>query len=296
MPVQPVQPDQPDAGGGPGDRHDGGLGDPPAAVPGHPAAAFWAQALAGWAVPDHLEVASTARGPMRFDVARFARIADHARRINGPSRQRASEVLEAEGAVLDVGCGAGAGSLPLVPPAGQLVGLDLQPDMLAAFAARARALGAEATTIEGRWPDDVARVPEVDVVVCHHVVYGAPELATFAHALAAPARRRVVIELTRRHPLTWLTPFWAALHGIERPTEPSSEDAAAVLAEAGLPVVVEHWAKPRPAGVEDPDEQVRFVRDRLRLGPERDEEIRELLAAHSQPAHREVTTLWWDVG
>lgn len=270
--------------------------DPSGAVPTRPAAARWAQALARWAIPEHLEAAPASRPAWRFDVARFARIAEHALRIDGPSRQRASQALEAGGAVLDVGCGAGAGSLPLVPPAGHLVGLDPQTDMLAAFAARARTLGAEVTTIEGRWPDDVGRVPEVDVVVCHHVVYGTPELATFAHALAAPARRRVVVELTRRHPLTWLTPFWAALHGIERPTEPSSEDAAAVLVEAGLPVVVEHWDKPRPAGVEDPDEQVRFVRDRLRLGPERDEEIRELLDEHPQPAHREVTTLWWDVG
>lgn len=258
------------------------------------AAVRWAEQLAGWGIPEHLEAAAPAT-PWRFDVARFARLADHADTIDGPSRQQAAQRLEPGGSVLDVGCGAGAGSLPLIPPAGHLVGLDPQSDMLAAFAERVTARRARVTTIEGRWPDDVDQVPSVDVVVCHNVGYGSADLAGFAHALAKPARRRVVIEITRQHPLAWLNPFWEALHGVTRPTGPTSDDAAAVLAEAGIPVHVEHWDKPSLSAQEDPDEQLTFVRERLCLGSERDDEIRTLLKAHPPPERRQVTTLWWDV-
>lgn len=257
------------------------------------AATRWAEELGGWRVPDHLPTLSAT--DERFDVGRFARIAEHAVALDSPSRRRSSEALRAGDAVLDVGCGAGAGSLPLVPPAGRLVGLDPQADMLAAFAERATARGALVTTVEGTWPDDADRVPDVEVVVCHNVAYGVPDLIPFVAALTRRARRRVVVELSAHHPLSWLTPLWRELHGIDRPVGPTSDDAAAVVREAGYDVQVEHWSKPRltvPAGDDEPH---RFARARLRLDASRDDELRAALASHPQPAERPTTTLWWDV-
>lgn len=256
------------------------------------AATRWAEALAAWRVPDHCPALPADEG--RFDVERFARIADHAHLVDGPSRHRALEALREGDAVLDVGCGAGAGSLPLVPPAGRLIGLDPQEDMLVAFAERATARGAVVSTVEGTWPDEVDHVPDVEVAVCHNVAYGVPDLIPFVTALARRARRRVVLELPQHHPLTWLTPLWRELHGIDRPVGPTSQDAAAVIREAGYDVQVEHWTKRRLTASDQDDEPLRFARRRLRLDPSRDDELRAALAAHPQPPERPTTTLWWD--
>lgn len=69
------------------------------------------------------------------------------------------ETLPARGSVLDVGCGAGAAGLSLVPPAGLLVGVDAGAGMLAAFAERAAARGVRHLLVEGRWPDVATRLP-----------------------------------------------------------------------------------------------------------------------------------------
>jgi hypothetical protein len=43
-----------------------------------------------------------------------------------------------------------------------------------------------------------------------------------------------------------------------------------------------------------PDELVAFIRRRLCLPADRDEEIAELVRHHGRPAVRQVATLWWD--
>jgi phosphohistidine phosphatase SixA/SAM-dependent methyltransferase len=256
------------------------------------AATRWAEALAAWKVPDHLPALPPDEDG--FDVERFARIADHAHLVEGPSRRRAVEALQGGDAVLDVGCGAGAGSLPLIPPARLVIGLDPQQDMLLAFADRVTARGGLATIVQGSWPDDAGHVPDVEVVVCHNVAYGVGDLIPFVAALTRRARRRVVLELPQHHPLSWLTPLWRELHDIERPVGPTSEEAAAVIREAGYDVQVEHWSKRRLTAGDQGDEPLRFARRRLRLDPSRDDELRAALAAHPQPPERPTTTLWWD--
>jgi SAM-dependent methyltransferase len=263
------------------------------------AAARWADGLAGWAIPEAIRRAAPS-DPYRFDVARFARVADRAAdgpdQGASPSVRRAADVLPDGGSVLDVGCGVGAASLPLVPPADQVIGVDPQADMLAAFAERVRARGGRPTTVVGRWPDVAPRVPAADVVVCHHVVYNVPDLAAFAVALTRHARRRVVVELSRHHPLAWTTPYWRALHDLDRPAGPSSDDAARVLRDAGFALEVVHWETPNRLREEDDDTRLAFVRARLCVGRDRDPELRAAIAATPPPAVRPVTTLWWDAG
>ena len=267
--------------------------------PGAPAAERWAADLATWAIPRDI-LAAAPESPWHFPVGLFASRADSARSERTPSNQRALEALPAGGSVLDVGCGGGAASLPLVPPAALLIGVDGSTDMLVAFEQRARALPARVQAVHGRWPDAATRTPEADVVVCHHVAYNAPDLPRFAAALTAHARRRVVLELTREHPQSDLNPLWLRFHGVVRPTRPTSDDAEAVLREAGLDVRRQDWDTRRPGGYESRGALIAHVRRMLCLSAERDPEIEEAVSERIVQRDgrfglpdRGVTTLWW---
>jgi SAM-dependent methyltransferase len=208
--------------------------------------------------------------------------------------------------VLDVGVGGGATSLPLGERAGVIVGVDAQRDMLAAFADNAAAAGVRAEPIEGAWPEVAARCPMADVVVAGHVFYNTPELAAFARALDAHAGRRVVTELTERHPLAWMRDLWRRFHDLDRPDGPTADDAATVLSDAGFDVTREErtpTVAEGGAGFADRATAVATVRRRLCLPAERDDEIADALGDRLRrlddgwdvgPPDRTIVTLWWD--
>ena len=256
-----------------------------------PAARLWAESLAAWAVPEEI-LAAAPQSPYGFDVGLFARIADEALEWETPSRRVALEALPGGGSVLDIGCGGGAASLPLAPPAALLVGLDQSSEMLKAFAERADARGVANQTIEGSWPDVADGAPVVDVVVCHNVFYNVRDLMPFVQRLTGHARATVVVELTEHHPLSWLNPFWKQMHGIDRPDGPTTDDAAAVVSEAGFDPAVQRWERPTGAARTE-EELLAFARRRLCVGPERDQEIRELMELYPPPVRRPAATLSW---
>src|SRR5439155_5684256 len=138
----------------------------------------WREALASWAIPDDI-LAKAPESPWSFPVELFASRAQAAPSSLTPSNRCALDALPEGGSVLDVGCGAGAASLALVPKAGALIGVDPSAEMLRAFTEKAGAAGVPATAIEGSWPEASPRAPGADVVVCHHVVYNVPGLGEF---------------------------------------------------------------------------------------------------------------------
>ena len=258
------------------------------------AAARWASELAAWAIPEHILHAAP-RDPHRFAVERFSALAAEAlRQPPTVTHERARTALPAGGSVLDVGCGGGAASLPLVPPALQLIGVDASAGMLDAFTHAAGERGAAVRTVVGPWPEVAAGTPVADVVVCAHVVYNVADLPPFVRALTDHARRRVVLELPEVHPLAWLTPYWAWLHGLERPSGPTGDDALAVVAGTGVTVHDERWLRPNSLHGEDLDAQAAFVRERLGLTDERSDEVRAAVERFGVPAQRPVITAWWD--
>lgn len=259
----------------------------------------WEAQLEAWAIPDDI-LRRAPEPPWSLDPAHFRSRLEDARRAHTPSRRAALDALEQGGSVLDVGAGAGAASLPLVPPAGSVVAVDVSGDMLHAFALEAEAVGAAHREIEGRWPDVAAEAPRCDVVVCHHVVYNVPDLAPFLVALTAAARRRVVIELTVTHPMVTLGPLWRRFHGIDRPHGPAVEDLLRIADHLGLDYRAEVWCAsgeplPRP-------DVIRTVRKRLCLPPERDPDIDaalpqgfSLLGGFLAGSAR-IATVWWPGG
>jgi SAM-dependent methyltransferase len=211
----------------------------------------------------------------------------------GTSQARAMEAVPPGGVVLDVGAGGGAASLPLVPPAGMLVAIDESQAMLDAFAAGAGRLGVAHTEVAGRWPDVADQVPEAAVVVCRHVVYNVADLAPFLAALHGHAQRRVVVELTELHPQSDLGPLWKAIHGLDRPSTPTAQDAIDVASALGYDVHVERSHEPSLWHEWPRQERLAFARRRLCLGPDHDAEIGAYLDRTAN-IPRELVTLWWD--
>jgi SAM-dependent methyltransferase len=263
----------------------------PAAVE---ASARWSHQLEVWAIPDDL-LATAPESPWGFPPAMFARSAERAQadREVTPSMRRAKEALPLGGSVLDVGAGGGAASLPLAPPAGELVAVDESQAMLDVLADGAKRRLVRHTEILGRWPDVAPDVPVSDVVVCHHVLYNVGNLAPFLVALDGHAKRRVVVELTERHPQSDLSPLWRSIHGIDRPTQPTATDAADVVVALGYDVQIERFDRPSLWHDAPRDEQIAFARRRLCVGPEHDAEISAYLdqADDGRPM---LVTLWWD--
>lgn len=265
------------------------------------AAENWSRTLAAWAIPQPILDAAP-ESPWGFSPALFARRADAAVTALTPSNQRALEALPQGGVVLDVGCGAGAASLPLASTAGRIVGVDPSADMLTALQTRASAAGVAVTTIGGAWPDVAAETPVADVVVCHHVAYNVSALAPFAQALTNHARSRVVLELTAQHPMQRMNALWLRFHGLARPETPVAEDAIAVLREVGLAPHQQEWTASAQSSFARDEDVVAWTRRLLCLPPARDPEVAEALETLTLRlpdgglafAPRQIVTVWWD--
>lgn len=253
------------------------------------AAKRWAHLLSRWDIPDEIQ-SQAPESPWSWPASRFKRAPDQ---IDTPSFRRAHDALPAGDTVLDVGVGAGWGSLPLAPPASFVTGVDPDEDMLQAFVAAATDQGVAHAAVRGEWPRVAAHadIRIHAVAVSHHVIFNVTDLAAFATALGRHARNRAVLECTVCHPASWLDPLWRHFHGLERPHEPTVHDAAAVLDEAGLDPHVETWDRsPWTAGLER-SEVVQFARRFLCLEPGREPEVDALLPP--QPGTREFATIWW---
>ena len=268
--------------------------------------ASWREALESWAIPSEI-IDAAPEDPWSFPTEMFRRRAES--RVQGPSVEtpsfiRGHEVLDPGGIVLDVGAGAGAASLPLAPPAGQVTAVDTSPEMLEELLRLAASKGVEARAVVGRWPDVAMEVDTADVVVCHHVLYNAGDLEPFARALDSHARRRVVCEITERHPLMWMNDLWERFHGLERPTGPTAHDAVTALRSIGIPAHIEQFERSgSDSGFERRQDAVAFIRRRLCLPADRDEEVASALGDRlrlqgglwtaSAPVVR-LATIWWD--
>ena len=252
------------------------------------AAEHWASELAAWAIPDHI-MAQAPESPWAFSPALF-RPPPAEPTPDTASRLRAREALPEGGSVLDVGCGGGAAGLALIPPAGRVTGFDQSQELLDLFAGRAGELGVAFEVVQGSWPEDAAGVGPADVVVTHHVAYNVPDLSGFARELTTHARRRVVMELSGRHPRYGVNDLWRHFWDVERPEGPTADDAVAVLQEAGIEPAVART--PRAGRMINREARVASVRKYLCLPPEREPEIDALLG--DEPVVGEAVTLWWD--
>jgi 2-polyprenyl-3-methyl-5-hydroxy-6-metoxy-1,4-benzoquinol methylase len=262
----------------------------------------WRGDLAAWAIPEHI-TAAVAESPWVLPRQVFTRRADRMSAApSGPSYQRALAALDPPGSVLDVGSGAGAASLPLLPRVTSLTAVDTDPQMLELLSERTSAAGVAARTVVGSWPEAAAQAGSADVVTCHHVVYNVPEVRPFLMALTTSARRTGVAEMTTQHPLVSLNALWLRFHGLRRPQSPTAQDLIQVLEAMGLRPGHETWRRPGGRDYASFAEMVDVTRRRLCLPPDRASDVADALADFRiDPAHpedlgssgRDVVTLWW---
>lgn len=260
------------------------------------AMAQWRDTIGRWRPPGSVLAPEGAQAPMRFPPEMMARHARWALQHDTPTHRRIREVLPDGGAVLDIGCGVGAGSLPVAVHASRIVGVDQDEAMLAALTAAAAERGVHLETVLGRWPDCAAEVEAADVVIARRVCYLVPELDAFVTALAAHARRRVVIEIHDVSPAYHQRHLWETFYGLDRSDPPTAEHALAVLRGLGISFDQEHWSAPHDVGTLDQDEQVRFLAGRLGLPAEREAEVAVVLTRHPAPTEIGMRTVWWDTG
>ena len=262
----------------------------------------WRSDLESWAIPTEI-LAATPESPWVLPRQLFIRRAEHRSEASaGPSYQRAWEALANPGLVLDVGAGAGAACLPLVPRATAMTAVDSDRDLLSVLVDNADRLGKAVLPVCGRWPEVAGEVEPADVVTCHHVLYNVADLGPFVAALTSHARRLVVVELTARHPLTALNPLWERFHGLVRPNVPTACDALAVLEELGLAPGHEVWSRSGESDHGTFEDLVEVTRRRLCMGPGRAGEVASALrelgvegdrAAELRSSGSELVTIWW---
>lgn len=192
--------------------------------------------------------------------------------------------------MLDVGCGAGAAGLALLPKVSYLTGVDHAQDMLRAFERACAERGLAHRSVLGPWPDVAPEAGTADVVVSHHVGYNTLELGPFVAAMGAAAGRGVVVELHSIHPGAWLDPLWVHFYDLHRPPPPTADDALAVFHEIGIHPEVHRWSRPRKP--RDPAEEVDFSLRRLCLPAERRGEVAEAVEGLG-PRHRDLLTISW---
>jgi SAM-dependent methyltransferase len=254
----------------------------------------WARDLAAWKIPDEI-LAAAPQSPWIHPVAQFE--VPDGPAADSPSHRCARERLDAGGSVLDVGCGGGRAAFAVCPPASEVIGVDHQEGMLAAFARAAERRGLRHSELLGDWPGVAGRTPSADVAVCHHVAYNVADLPGFVTALTAHAARRVVLELPVRHPLAGMAPLWRHFWNLERPDGPTAADAVSVIRDLGFDARIEEWqesADDRSRAQLPPAQRVEFTRIRLCLTADRDAEIEQVLAGQP-PAPRGLATIRWDV-
>jgi SAM-dependent methyltransferase len=253
------------------------------------AAERWRGLLEARTIPAEIRAAAP-KDPSRHDPARFV---PPETPKDTPSRRVALQLLRpGGGTVLDVGCGAGAAGLALVPKVSHLTGVDPAEDMLRAFEQACEQRGLAHRSVLGPWPQAAADAGVADVVVSHHVGYNTLDLGPFVTALDAAARRGVVVELHAVHPGAWLDPLWEQFHGLRRPPPATADDVLAVFAEVGIHPEAQRWT--RPSQPRSPEAELDFSMRRLCLPVERRDEVAEAVARLG-PRHRDLVTISWSV-
>lgn len=195
----------------------------------------WARELRAWKIPDEI-LSAAPRDPYAFPCSVIRTMSVDP--LDTPTGKAVLERLEPGDRLLDIGCGAGRIAGPFADTR-SVVGIEPRPNL----AAISRELGIE--VIDGKWPQVAAVAGTAPVVLSTHVMYDVQDPEPFLRAMVVAAQRRIVIEVTQRHPWHDVGRLYRIVHGIGRPTGPTAELLGQVIEEAtGLAPDVVGWTRP----------------------------------------------------
>ncbi len=260
----------------------------------------WREQLEAWAIPESL-LAAVDDSPYRWPVELFRRRNVTAREEQPPpTTDVVSRLAGIGGSILDIGAGTGRASLPLAALGHPVTAVEKSSDMATALRDEASAVAGTYRVVEANWP---VETDHADVVMAAHVVYDVADIDSFLDSMQDHARRAVVLELTESHPWTPLVPYYRALHGIDRPTGPTTDDLVAVIEELiGRRPEVLRWERPGGTWFESWDEIIELYSRRLVLPAGRRAELRPLLEPDVEEndgrftvgsSVRQLATVWW---
>jgi len=158
--------------------------------------------------------------------------------------------------------------------------------------------------VPASWPE--ADVPDCDVAVSAHVLYGVREIGPFLERMDAVARRACFVLLAFRHPSSFVSPFWERLHGTPRLPLPGALECLSALYQLGIPAQLSLVPVTNRFSYPDEHEALADLRWRLRVPatPEYDRAIRlamaELLERGEQSSlmprglPQQVAVVWWE--
>jgi 2-polyprenyl-3-methyl-5-hydroxy-6-metoxy-1,4-benzoquinol methylase len=263
----------------------------------------WRSELEAWALPAGL-LAAVPDSPHGWPTHLWRRMQERSD-TQTPTTVVLVDLLAPGGTLLDVGAGTGRASLPAASRGHALTAVEPDPGLAEGFRHAVALAGVEARLIEASWPGAAGEAGPHDVALAANVVYDVAEVAPFLEALDRAAGRAVVVEATARHPLSSLTPYFRALHGLDRPRGPTADLLVEVIAEVlGRAPEAEQWERTTSIRFADLQELLDHYRRRLVLPEERTGELADLLAPDIQEddgwltlaGDRRQVTLWWRTG
>ena len=253
------------------------------------AAEQWKSDLALWAIPTEILDAAPEKPwihpPALFQIPAVM--------PDSLSHQRAREAMPEGGSVLDIGCGGGIGAFAITPPAGHVIGVDHQQEMLELFNQNAKDRGVTSETHLGMWPDLAPETSIADVVTVHHVAFNVGDIVPFLKACDSHARKRVVLEVPVIHPMSNMNKGWKHFWNVTRPTVPVAQDLISVLKEIGINANIEYFTGEILLDKEVEDAN-KYIRIRLCLPENRQPELDQFLTENPLPRVRELAVIWWD--
>jgi SAM-dependent methyltransferase len=260
--------------------------------------------------------AERAQGEAATD-AEFAQYADHwaprAARMATLSRaepqpdafmQLLLPRLQPGDTVLDIGAGTGRYIPTLSRAVARVIAVEPSPAMRAEMERQiAEHELANVEVVDAFWPPD--ELPQADVALAAHVVYGVREIAPFLEGITQAARRTCVLYLGIRHPASALAPFWKHVRGEERCELPAAIEALNVLYQLGAAATLELVPIAQHFSYASREEAIDELLHRLRCGDtaERRAQIAAaidalmLIAAdgtlHIRQAQRQAAVISW---
>lgn len=203
--------------------------------------------------------------------------------------------------VLDIGAGTGRYEPILAEHVAEVTAIEPSEAMRHHLAQRS---GPRVRILDAGWPHPDS--PTCDVAIAAHVLYSVREIGPFLSAMYASARRAGYLLLAYRHPMSYASPFWEAIHGEPRRPLPAAVECLGALYQLGVPANLTLVPIDMRLRFDDREAALTDIRHRLRIMPDpaRDERLLKMVdeqclrlpdgGVAPQGLPEQAAVVWWE--